>query len=78
MAQHVNAQLLMEHLRKRTTLQLCEDWWAMSKGDADWHKVSARMVSDILFERDQVAWFEWQLDGSGLFGPSNPTNFFMP
>ncbi|WP_157876546.1 hypothetical protein [Streptomyces graminilatus] len=74
----MNAQLLVEHLRKRTTLQLCEDYTAMSQGDVEWHKIAARMISDVLFERDQMSWFEWQLDGSGLFGPADPARFFMP
>ncbi|MFJ9900221.1 hypothetical protein ACIQPR_43525 [Streptomyces sp. NPDC091280] len=77
MAQHMNAQLLEQHLRKRTTLQLCDDYVAMSKGTADWHKFTARLISDLLFERNQLAWFDWQLDG-GMFGQADPQQFFMP
>jgi hypothetical protein len=77
MAQHINAQLLMEHLRKRTTLDLCEDYKAMAGGKADWHKFCARMISDILLERNSVAWWEWQTE-SCLFGQPDPARFFAP
>jgi hypothetical protein len=76
MAQHVNAQLLFEHLNKRTTLQLCDDYSAMSAGDADWQKFAARMVSDLLYQRNETAWWEWMLAGN-LFG-SDPHAFFAP
>jgi hypothetical protein len=77
MPQHVNAQLLLEHLRKRTTLQLCEDYAAMSQGAADWHKFAARMISDLLFERNEAAWWSWMLAGHA-FGVDDPTRHFMP
>jgi hypothetical protein len=76
MPQHVNAQLLLEHLNKRTTLQLCDDYSAMQAGEADWQKFAARMISDVLFERNETAWWEWMLDGS-LLG-TDPHKFFAP
>jgi hypothetical protein len=77
MAQHVNAQLLLEHLRKRTTFQLCDDYGVMSKGDADWHLFAARMISDLLFERNESAWWEWMTAGN-LFGTPDPHKYFAP
>jgi hypothetical protein len=77
MAQRINAELLSEHLRKRTTAQLCADYVHMAKGEADWHKFTTQMISDILLERNEVAWWEWQTE-SHLFGVPDPLRFFMP
>jgi hypothetical protein len=48
----------------------------MSAGDADWQKFAARMVSDLLYQRNETAWWEWMLAGN-LFG-SDPHPFFAP
>ncbi|MVO87456.1 hypothetical protein GPA10_22495 [Streptomyces sp. p1417] len=32
-------------------------------------------LSDELFERDEVAWVEWQIGGN-LFGPERPHKYF--
>jgi hypothetical protein len=32
-------------------------------------------ISDVLFTRDETAWFLWQLEGD-LFGRSMPHRFF--
>jgi hypothetical protein len=49
----------------------------MSKGDADWHLFAARMISDLLFERNETAWWEWMTAGN-LFGTPDPHPFFAP
>ncbi|MEV3860685.1 hypothetical protein AB0J38_41050 [Streptomyces sp. NPDC050095] len=65
---------VLDYLKNRSTKELCEDF-------AELVSLNRRMtwaelaVSDVLFERNELAWIEWQLGGN-LFGPELPHKYY--
>ncbi|QJS09123.1 hypothetical protein HKX69_05990 [Streptomyces argyrophyllae] len=74
MPQTIDAVAVRGHLAEKTTQELCDDYRHLvnSKRRMSW---AEQAISDALFERNEVAWVEWQLGGN-LFGPSMPHRFF--
>lgn len=74
MAQTIDAAAIRGHLGAKTTQELCDDYVHLvnSKRRMRW---AEQAISDALFERNDVAWCEWQM-GGGLFGPYRPHRFF--
>jgi alpha-D-ribose 1-methylphosphonate 5-triphosphate synthase subunit PhnH len=70
----IDAKVIRGHLQGKTTFELCEDFEHLSKSvrPMPW---AEQAISDVLFERDSVAWLQWQLDGD-YFGRSMPHRFF--
>ncbi|MFI8815694.1 MULTISPECIES: hypothetical protein [unclassified Streptomyces] len=70
----IDAKVIRSHLNHKTTLELCDDFAHLSKSERPmpW---AQQAISDALFERNETAWFEWQLGGD-LFGRSMPHGFF--
>lgn len=70
----IDAKVIRGHLDNKTTLELCDDYEHLSESERPmpW---AQQALSDVLFERDEAAWVEWQLGGN-LFGRSMPHRFF--
>ncbi|MER6382123.1 hypothetical protein ACWDBP_39775 [Streptomyces sp. NPDC001233] len=70
----MDAVMVRQHLTTRTTQELCDDYEHLvnSKRRMPW---AEHAITSALFERNQVAWLEWQMDGN-LFGPPLPHSFF--
>ncbi|MER6102432.1 hypothetical protein ABT115_08895 [Streptomyces sp. NPDC001832] len=71
---YVTAAVMRGHLAAKTTQELCDDYEHLvdSKRPMPW---AEQAVSDVLFERNQLAWLEWQMEG-GLFGFPKPHRYF--
>ncbi|MGV9693404.1 hypothetical protein ACWDUX_30350 [Streptomyces sp. NPDC003444] len=74
MTEIVDAAVIRRRLEKRTTLELCDDFEHLSKSSRrmPW---AEQAVSDVLFSRNETAWFSWQFDGNA-FGPPMPHRYF--
>jgi len=72
--QTLDARKVRSRLDGKTTFELCEDFVLLvnSPRRIVW---AEQAISDVLFERNEVAWVEWQLGGQ-LFGPARPHRFF--
>jgi hypothetical protein len=70
----IDIAVIRSGLEGKTTLELCDDYAHLRKcaRPMPW---AERTISDVLFERDEVAWFMWKCDGD-LFGRSMPHRFF--
>jgi hypothetical protein len=73
-AQTLDAGKIRAHLTSKTTQELCDDYehLANSKRRMPW---AEQAISDVLFERNEMAWFDWQFTGNP-FGPVTPHRFF--
>lgn len=72
--QTLDAGAIRGHLEGKTTLDLCDDFQHLRKAarPMPW---AEQAISDVLFARDETAWFEWQMEGN-LFGRAMPHRFF--
>lgn len=70
----IDAKVIRSHLGGRTTQDLCDDFEHLvnARRPMPW---AQQAIADALFERNEVAWIEWQLGGN-LFGPTMPHRFF--
>jgi hypothetical protein len=70
----ITAAVIRDHLTNKTTQELCDDFEHLSKSERPmpW---AQQAISDVLFERNSVAWLQWQLEGD-YFGRSMPHRFF--
>jgi hypothetical protein len=73
-SQTIDVAAVRGHLDSKTTLELCDDYQHLrkSKRRMPW---AEQAISDALFARNQLAWFEWQMEG-GLFGYPRPHRYF--
>lgn len=76
MAQTLDAAAIRRHLEGKTVLELCDDY-AHLVNSSRRIKWAEEAISRELGNRDEVAWFEWMLEGNP-FGPVMPHKFFMP
>ncbi|MFE5542738.1 hypothetical protein ACFQ71_02850 [Streptomyces sp. NPDC056534] len=74
MAQTIDVAAIRRHLENRTTLELCDDYKHLTQ-TARRMPWAEQTISDVLFERNAGAWFEWQLEPR-LFGEPMPHRFF--
>lgn len=74
MSQTIDEKAIRGHLVNKTTQELCDDFEHLVKS-ARRMSWAEQAVSDALFERNEVAWVDWQLGGN-LFGPHMPHRFF--
>ncbi|WP_435270956.1 hypothetical protein [Streptomyces sp. 1222.5] len=74
MSQTLNAVEVRKHLTSKTTQELCDDYEHLvnSKRRMPW---AEHAITSVLFERNQVAWLEWQMEGHA-FGIPMPHRFF--
>lgn len=70
----IDIAVIRRGLERRTTLELCEDYAHLKKCTRrmPW---AEQVISDVLFARNENAWFLWQLEGD-LFGRALPHRFF--
>ncbi|MYX26089.1 hypothetical protein GTY75_05295 [Streptomyces sp. SID8381] len=75
MPQTIDAVAISRHLSRRTTQELCDDYWNLvnAKRRIPW---AERAVEDVLFARHEVACLEWMPDNGGLIGPTRPHRYF--
>jgi len=72
--QTIDAKAIRGHLKSKTTLELCDDLMHLreSARPMPW---AEQAISDVLFDRNEVAWCDWQMGGN-LFGPERPHRYF--
>jgi hypothetical protein len=70
----IDIAVIRSGLEGKTTLELCDDYEHLRKSarPMPW---AEQTISDVLFTRNETAWFLWQLEGD-LFGRSMPHRFF--
>lgn len=71
---HVTAVVVRGHLDAKTTQELCDDFEHLKQcaRPMPW---AEQAISDALFHRNEVAWFEWQFS-SHAFGVPMPHRYF--
>ncbi|MFF4245195.1 hypothetical protein ACFYY2_12060 [Streptomyces sp. NPDC001822] len=70
----IDIAVIRTGLEGKTTLELCDDFKHLrnSTRPMPW---AEQAISDVLFGRNETAWFEWQLEGD-LFGRALPHRYF--
>jgi hypothetical protein len=74
MAQTIDAVAVRGHLAQKTTQELCDDFEHLVQSPRRMPWAEDAITSE-LFERNEVAWIEWQMEGN-LFGAAMPHRFF--
>ncbi|MFI0553456.1 hypothetical protein [Streptomyces scabiei] len=74
MAQTIDAVAIRRHLSQKTTQELCDDFEHLVNQPRrlTWAEDA---ISRELSERDNLAWWAWQLEGNA-FGPALPHMHF--